>query len=270
MVAPTAYRAAMALVRKGVLAEEVPALGAPEPPAVVGTAPVPRQPITPPGGVARHPGAPPPISAPPAAPPISAPPFGPPVSAPPVGPPAEEAAAAPTMPASAGAVASAFVMVAVGGAIAYAMPATHPFRITNAMTAYVALLVFAAAVERLLEPFSHWLPGTKARNDYEASIAAMMNGWPNASLSMVAQAKAGLDRAIGNRAVLIWGLATAISTVVASASGFYLLRMVNADTWNPTVSPWLDALITGLIVGSGTKPLHDVISRVQSASSGKG
>lgn len=242
----------MALVRKGVIEEQVPALGAPEAP-VIGTAAVPRQPIFPPGGVAGlHPGAPPPISAPPAAAPV------------------EEAAAAPSMPAGAGAILSAFGIVAVGAGIAYAMPATHPFRINNAMTAYVALLVFAAAVERLLEPFSHWLPGTRARNDYEASIAAMMNGWPNATLYSVARAKAGLDRAIGNRAVIIWGLATAISTVVASASGFYLLRMVNADTWNPTVSPWLDALVTGLIVGSGTKPLHDVISRVQSASSGKG
>jgi hypothetical protein len=244
----------MALVRKGVIEQEVPALGAPEPP-VIGTAAVPRQPITPPGGVARHQGAPP-ISAPPAPAPAPVP--------------TEEAAAAPSMPASAGAILAAFAIVAVGAGVAYAMPPTHPFRINNAMTAYVALLVFAAAVERLLEPFSHWLPGTKARNNYEASIAAMMNGWPNSSLSVVAQAKAGLDRAIGNRAVIIWGLATAVSTVVASASGFYLLRMVNVDTWNPTVSPWVDALVTGLIVGSGTKPLHDVITRVQSAGSGKG
>jgi hypothetical protein len=42
--------------------------------------------------------------------------------------------------------------------------------------------------------------------------------------------------------------------------------MLSADpNWNG-VSYWADCLITGLVVGSGTKPLHDLITRVQSQS----
>jgi hypothetical protein len=29
------------------------------------------------------------------------------------------------------------------------------------------------------------------------------------------------------------------------------------------VPPWIDALVTGLVVGSGTKPLHDLIIKAQ-------
>jgi hypothetical protein len=29
--------------------------------------------------------------------------------------------------------------------------------------------------------------------------------------------------------------------------------------WNG-IAPWADALVTGLVVGSGTKPLHDVFA----------
>jgi hypothetical protein len=32
------------------------------------------------------------------------------------------------------------------------------------------------------------------------------------------------------------------------------------------VAVWVDALVTGLVVGSGTKPVHDVISRMQRQS----
>jgi len=262
-VAAFAYRASMALVRRGITDQVPTMVGSQYPPDAVGTAAVPRQPILP--GVPQHqpPGA--------GQQPHHAPGAGPQqYQAPQYAPPGQEAASAPSMPASFGAIAAAFALVAFGGLVAYVMPRTNPFQISNAMTAYAALLVFAGAVERLLEPFSHWLPGTRARNVYEASIASMMNGDPASNLNTVARAKAALDRAIGNRAVVIWGIATAVSTIVAAASGFYLLRMVSASGWTPTISPWVDALVTGLVVGSGTKPLHDVITRVQSAGSDKG
>jgi hypothetical protein len=63
--------------------------------------------------------------------------------------------------------------------------------------------------------------------------------------------------------MMLWGLATAVSTVVASAGGFNVLHMLAENaTWDG-VPVWVDSLITGLVVGTGTKPLHDVISKVQ-------
>jgi hypothetical protein len=188
------------------------------------------------------------------------------VAAGPAGVPGAGAAAVPSMPASGLAVLLSFGLVLVGGFAAYELGVWHEvatFRVGNEMSAFGALFVFAAAVERLLEPLSQWLPGRTAKSDYERVIAAVANRHPTAGLNDVAAAKARMDRARANRTVVVWGLATAVATVVSSAGGFYLLRML-AETpdWGG-VDKWVDALVTGLVVGSGTKPLHDVISRVQ-------
>jgi hypothetical protein len=184
-------------------------------------------------------------------------------------PPVEMAAAAPAMPASFAALVVSFGLVAVGAGICFSMPVRTPLHLDSAAAAYGGVLVFAAAIERLLEPFSHWLPGRHARNRYEAAVANMLNGHPNWPLDAVARAKAEMNRAIANRAVIAWGLATGLSATIASASGFYLLRSVSAAGWTPSVPPWVDALITGLVVGSGTKPVHDLITKAQARTPGQ-
>jgi hypothetical protein len=178
-----------------------------------------------------------------------------------------EAAAVASKGANAGSVGLAFLIVAVGATLAFVMQrwGTHadPFKIGNQTSAYAGLIVFAGAVERILEPFSNWFPGTHARNEYESAVAALANGHPATTLKDVATAKAKLDRALADRAVLLWGVATALAAVVSSASGFYLLHMIAAQDWVTSIPRWVDAVVTGLIVGTGTKPLHDLISRAQ-------
>lgn len=186
---------------------------------------------------------------------------------PPAAPPLQMAASSPAMPASIGALAASFGLVALAAGICFSFPLKTPLHLESAGAAYGGLLVFSAAVERFVEPFSHWLPGRNARNEYEAAYANMLNGnWP---LDAVARAKAQMDRAVANRAVIAWGLATAVASLIASASGFYLLRAISAEGWTPSVPRWVDALITGLVVGSGTKPVHDLITKAQSRSSGE-
>jgi hypothetical protein len=184
-----------------------------------------------------------------------------------------EAAAVPSKGAGVITVGIAFLIVAFGALIAYVMQrwGTHadPFKIANQTSVYAGLVVFAGAVERILEPFSNLFPGTKARSDYESSVAAMANGHPAMSLSDVAAAKAKMDRATSDRTVLLWGVATAIASIVSAASGFYLLHMIAAPDWATNIPRWVDALVTGLIVGTGTKPLHDLINRAQDATKPK-
>ncbi len=212
-------------------------------------------------------------SAPPAAPPGQ---YAP--AATPAGPPATAgqepaAAAAPSRPASPVAVLIAFLLVALGTLVAYLLWKTDrtgtPFKIGNQTSAYAGATAFAAAVERFLEPFSHILPGgRKARSEYERLVAALANRNPGVSLDTIAAAKARMDHTTANRGVLLWGLATGLSTVVASLGGFYFLHMIAADNWNPADIPlWVDALATGLIVGTGTKPLHDLLTKLQNARS---
>ncbi|GAA5181257.1 hypothetical protein GCM10023322_15470 [Rugosimonospora acidiphila] len=180
-----------------------------------------------------------------------------------------EAAAVASKGASIGSIFGAFVFAAIGTAAGYVVHRwgshVEPFEIGNQVSAYAAIIVFAGAVERLLEPFSNLLPGARARAEYESTVAALTNLDPAITLKDVAAARARLDRALANRAVLMWGLATGVAALVSAAGGFYLLHMIAEKGWVSQIPTWVDALITGLVVGTGTKPLHDLISRVQAA-----
>lgn len=44
--------------------------------------------------------------------------------------------------------------------------------------------------------------------------------------------------------------------------GLFLLRAVNA----PHVPVWIDVIVTGLVLGAGTKPLHDLITNLQTSA----
>lgn len=180
----------------------------------------------------------------------------------------EEMAAAPDRPPRLWTVSLA-LLFATGGAVAafviddvYAVPT---FPVANEAAAIATLLLFAAVVERLLEPFTRWLPGRRAHNRYEQQVADLANRIPQMTLASVADAKARVDQRRGEKAVLAWGLATAVATMLAASAGFHLLRILviaDAPAWE-VVPVWVDALATGLIVGTGTKPVHDLLTRMQ-------
>jgi hypothetical protein len=208
----------------------------------------------------------------PSGPPVSAVPAGP--SAAPVSPPVsvqpgyDMAAAVPSKPAHPWAVLLGLGSAVAGGAGAWnvnQMMAPSVFEVGNDLSTFLALFVFATAVERILEPITRWMPGRREQERYEKAVADMDNGVPGAT-NAAAVYKAAVDRARAARGVIMWGLATGLSTILASTAGFCLLRMIASNSsWNG-VPVWVDALITGLVVGSGTKPVHDLINRVQKQS----
>ncbi len=180
----------------------------------------------------------------------------------------EMAAAAPSRPVRGWATTTAIGLAAVGALGAWninqVMQPT-PFQIGDTMSTFGALFVFSAAVERVLEPFTRWLPGRSAQERYERAVADSENGVPGATQA-VAHYKAEVDSARATRGVLTWGIATFAATVLSAVAGFYLLRMLAVEPgWNG-IAPWADALVTGLVVGSGTKPLHDLVTRFQNQS----
>ena len=177
----------------------------------------------------------------------------------------EMAAAVPSLPAKAWGVMTGLGLAAVGALGAWNIHEIAPastFRVGEPMAIFGALLVFAAAVERVLEPITRWMPGRSEQERYEKAVADLDNGVPGA-MNAVAHYKAALDSARATRGIVMWGIATCVATMLAATSGFYLLRLLSADPgWNG-VAVWADALVTGLVVGSGTKPLHDIINRMQ-------
>lgn len=181
-----------------------------------------------------------------------------------------EAASATSQQAGLGAVLAAFGTIAVGGYGAWAVWASGSaatiIQPPDTTAVFGTLLVFAAAVERVLEPFSRWFPGRRTEAALEQSIVALANRTnpTHEDLVAVAQAKAQVERARSNRTVVSWGIATAVATVASSAGGFYVLHAIAGPEWKG-LPVWVDAIVTGVMVGSGTKPVHDIISRVQNA-----
>jgi hypothetical protein len=177
-----------------------------------------------------------------------------------------DAAAVPTMPAHLWAFTVSLLLVGgglLGSWLIWNTSQVATFRATSEGSIFAGIVVFTAAVERVLEPFMRWLPGRAAQHRFDWALAAMENGV--GSTVAAAKAKADAEQARADKGVLAWGLATGMATVMSASGGFYLLHMIAANPqWN-AIPTWVDALVTGLIVGSGTKPVHDLISRVQQA-----
>jgi hypothetical protein len=80
------------------------------------------------------------------------------------------------------------------------------------------------------------------------------------------------------RAVLMWATASVLAMLVCAFLGIFLLRSVQtpspAKAGTTSSAPGtakdpnrlLDLLVTGLVVGAGTKPLHDLVSQIQTSS----
>jgi hypothetical protein len=136
-----------------------------------------------------------------------------------------------------------------------------------------------------------------ATSQLHAAVADPAAGAQRAKEALQAAAAAQKDAAVArkehhhsqaSRAVLMWATAAVLAMLACASLGIFLLRSiqtpgaVNGSTASASVrssttgpsapSPaknpnrLLDLLVTGLVVGAGTKPLHDLISQIQTTS----
>jgi hypothetical protein len=165
-----------------------------------------------------------------------------------------------------------YIIVAVGTVIAWMLHVVvdpDPPVPVDGLSTFAVLYVAAQGIERVLEPLSDRIQPKAAqsheRNETVATAKAMASDLSvndtdrEAALKAAANAKANLERRLAERTLLFWAIATALGTVLAGVLGLELLRSVGI----PSAPDWLEILITGLAVGGGTKPLHDLIKALQ-------
>lgn len=171
----------------------------------------------------------------------------------------------------------AFLLI-IGGAFAawglYEGIEPDPFEPAAGFTIFGPLYILAQAIERLLEPFSKYLATANANGQTttrpEAERArnhafTLLLQTPNeATATRAAEAEALVDRIKRNTGVVAWGLASLLAMLACGAFGITLLAAIGFDA-----PPFWDIGITGLAVGSGTKPLHDLISNLQKSKEQK-
>jgi hypothetical protein len=152
---------------------------------------------------------------------------------------------------------------------------TPSLAIAKSYVPYAGVIAASAALERFLEPLSSLLMNKEAKKNKDTAAKAKADAQtagaaPGVPAAIVhdktqtaadAQAKADTDRA--NRTVFFWAIASICGIGIAGGFGFFLLQSIAAG-----VNPYLDLAVTGLTIGAGTKPTHDLITSLQAKSSG--
>lgn len=159
---------------------------------------------------------------------------------------------------------------------------------TTGFVVLAPIYVVAQAIERLLDPMASRLKSTvglktavklahqntdAAQKKYDAGVKASLPAAEldalQETLNQAAQAelneRAKLRKARSERTVIWWCVATSISLLVTAALGLGLIAAISKPGTFPD-KEWLHALdivLTGATIGAGTKPLHDLISRIE-------
>jgi hypothetical protein len=145
---------------------------------------------------------------------------------------------------------------------------------------FAGLIVVTTALERLLQPLSQKLlpndasagsPAKQAADSTSAAHKAAAD--PGIAVADVQQKvkdaaadQAATDAQRTKRAIIFWAIASVCGLVISGGFGFFLLQSVASNH----VNSLLDLAVTGLAIGAGTKPVHDLITSIQNtAASGK-
>jgi hypothetical protein len=164
-------------------------------------------------------------------------------------------------------------------ALGYRPPTFEP---APGISLFAIFFILAQALERLNEFITLAWPGagattvqagakkTKAlalaeRDRAVAEEVTKLAEGEAADAERCAAKQAVVDRIRANRAVLFWALPAAITFVGCGLLDLHLLRTVGVKA----APAWLDLLLTGLAVGGGTKPLHDLIANLEKAKEKK-
>jgi hypothetical protein len=194
---------------------------------------------------------------------------------------------------------AAYLIVAAGAVLGAFLSSTwvRPsgnINIVDGIGFFAVFYLAAQAIERLVEPLTALnLPefGSKNKRVEEINLAKNLQEAARLAASpldqknekgagksaddaaqkaanQAAENAANINRIKNNTGVLVWGVATFVAMLVSGALGLYLLKAVGVDVAENY--RWMDVIITGLAIGAGTKPLHDLISNMKNKTTSAG
>ena len=146
--------------------------------------------------------------------------------------------------------------------------ASSTYRIDNQWSALTGLFILALAIERALEPFSRKLgPDTTKRKVKRDE--ALAGPRPAGQKDRAPEFQSAIEISRRLTAVVTWGVATGLGFLLCAVLNITLLQAVRA---NGSGQPpfWADLLVTGLVVGAGTKPLHDLVANIERKNGRRG
>ena len=168
---------------------------------------------------------------------------------------------------------SLYTVLALGIAVAAYLVAwalhgntSSSYHIDSQWGALTGLFILALAVERAVEPFSRMLgPDTAKR--MAARDRALAGARADDMAEIAVEYQLAVDMCRRLTAVVTWGVATGLAFLLCSQLNITLMQTVRAS--NSGAPPfWADLLVTGLVVGAGTKPLHRLFAAFEPGKQG--
>lgn len=139
---------------------------------------------------------------------------------------------------------------------------------------FAVIYIIAQAIERVLQPFTTFTVGAqkkseakdalkKAKSKRAAALTLQEAGTAAAETDKAAAEQATLEQLHADRSMVYWAAATSMALLVCGALKLGLIQSVAHLTGGGGLVRDIDIIVTGIAVGSGTKPLHDVISVIK-------
>jgi hypothetical protein len=181
------------------------------------------------------------------------------------------------------------VLVVVGtlfGTVLYNGGLDVTFTPPTGVGIFALFYILAQVIERILEPFAPFLGTTKAKDpasgkeevttqlgaraSMDMAVAAALAS-PEDKAGAAADAQRNVDQVRANATVVTFGVASLLAMLGAGLLEALLLETVGVEGLgaNGANVVWIDILVTGLAVGAGTKPLHDLISNIKESKEDK-
>jgi hypothetical protein len=143
--------------------------------------------------------------------------------------------------------------------LATSMPKTLP-TLGAGVSIFALLYIAAQGIERFLEPFSALIDTTSGKEvNRDEKTATFRNKQTDDAGKEAAKSQAELDQARANRTVGFWAASTILGMMASGLLHIYLLRIVGVTSAPEPI----EILLTGLVIGGGSKPLHDLISSIE-------
>lgn len=137
-----------------------------------------------------------------------------------------------------------------------------PLKVSGDVTTFALFYVAAQAIERAIEPFSNLILKTdQIRKELDHLVAKALTDREEDDARAAAAKQDELDQKRGERSLVLWAAASILGMVVSGFTGLYFVGAMLAE--GSSFNRALDVLITGLVVGGGSKPLHDLLTKVQ-------
>jgi hypothetical protein len=143
---------------------------------------------------------------------------------------------------------------------------------------FALFYIMAQGIERIQEPFTPFVTAKeaggngrktqrRAKANLESCVSAAMEATTLADVTAASKTAANekrtVDQVRANLTVLLFGSSALLAMLLSGYLKAGLLRSVGVS------SVWIDVVVTGVVVGAGTKPLHDLISNLKESKEKK-